>query len=115
MAKSSRKCLNRRVLQYQRLACRLPLLGWSPCRAWQVNMRWTPNKVTFLRVVVGFAAVCLFGRGALANLTAVGLTLAPNAPGGLGRPTPREKKKGTPGVARPGLHGEPMSANPDFP
>src|SRR2546422_11369909 len=79
MAKSSRKCLNRRVLQYQRLACRLPLLGWSPCRAWQVNMRWTPNKVTFLRVVVGFAAVCLFGRGALANLTAVGLCL-----GGIG-------------------------------
>src|SRR6266852_4053320 len=27
-------------------------------------MGWTPNKVTFLRVVVGFAAVCLFGRGA---------------------------------------------------
>ena len=39
-------------------------------------MRWTPNKVTLLRVVVGFAAVCLFGRGAWANLTAVGLTVA---------------------------------------
>ena len=41
-----------------------------------MSMRWTPNKVTFLRVVVGFAAVCLFGRGAWANLTAVGLTVA---------------------------------------
>jgi len=26
-----------------------------------------PNKVTLLRVVVGFAAVCLFGRGAWAE------------------------------------------------
>ena len=41
-----------------------------------VNMRWTPNKITLLRVAVGFAAVCLFGRGAWANLAAVGLTVA---------------------------------------
>src|SRR2546426_10997128 len=96
MAKSSCKCLNRRVLQYQRLACRLPLLGWSPCRAWQVNMRWTPNKVTFLRVVVGFAAVCLFGRGALANLTAVGVTVGAIALGALDGDLARRKKKAAP-------------------
>src|SRR2546426_10696812 len=105
MAKSSCKCLNRRVLQYQRLACRLPLLGWSPCRAWQVNMRWTPNKVTFLRVVVGFAAVCLFGRGALANLTAVGVTVGAIALDGLDGDIARRKKKGEPVGAEIGILG----------
>ena len=39
-------------------------------------MIWTPNKVTFLRVVVGFAAVSLFGHGAWLNLLAVALTVA---------------------------------------
>ena len=39
-----------------------------------MEMKWTPNKVTLLRVVVGFAAVSLFGRGAWANLGAVVLT-----------------------------------------
>ncbi len=39
------------------------------------DMRWTPNKVTALRVAVGFAAVSLFGRGPWANLAAVGLTV----------------------------------------
>ena len=33
----------------------------------QVLMHWTPNKVTLLRVIVGFAAVSLFGRGAWAH------------------------------------------------
>jgi phosphatidylglycerophosphate synthase len=39
-------------------------------------MQWTPNRVTALRVVVGFAAVGLFGRGPWLNLVAVGLTVA---------------------------------------
>ena len=38
-------------------------------------MQWTPNKVTALRVVVGFLAVSLFGRGTWANLAAVALTV----------------------------------------
>jgi CDP-diacylglycerol---glycerol-3-phosphate 3-phosphatidyltransferase len=38
-------------------------------------MRWTPNKVTALRVLVGFAAVGLFGHGTWANLAAVLLTV----------------------------------------
>lgn len=38
-------------------------------------IEWTPNKVTLLRVAVGFAAVGLFGRGAWPNLLAVGLTV----------------------------------------
>ncbi|HEX4380558.1 MAG TPA: CDP-alcohol phosphatidyltransferase family protein, partial [Candidatus Acidoferrum sp.] len=37
---------------------------------------WTPNRVTCLRVVVGFAAVFLFGRGPWLNLGAVALTVA---------------------------------------
>jgi len=114
MAKSSCKCLNRRVLQYQRLACRLPLLGWSPCRAWQVNMRWTPNKVTFLRVVVGFAAVCLFGRGALANLTAVGLTVAAIALDALDGHIARKKKMATPVGAQLDILGDRMIENVYF-
>ncbi len=36
----------------------------------------TPNQITVLRVLAAFAAVALFGRGAVANLTAVGLTVA---------------------------------------
>jgi hypothetical protein len=39
-------------------------------RSWgvrQVHMKWTPNKVTLLRVAVGFGAVGLFGRGEWAN------------------------------------------------
>jgi CDP-diacylglycerol--glycerol-3-phosphate 3-phosphatidyltransferase len=36
----------------------------------------TPNQITVLRVLAAFAAVALFGRGAGANLTAVGLTIA---------------------------------------
>jgi len=59
-------------------------------------MRWTPNKVTFLRVVVGFAAVCLFGRGAWANLTAVGLTVATIALDALDGHLARKKKMATP-------------------
>src|SRR2546429_9643078 len=33
-----------------------------------MRFEWTPNKVTLLRVAVGFAAVSLFGRGAWPNL-----------------------------------------------
>ncbi len=36
----------------------------------------TPNQITVLRVLAAFAAVALFGRGASANLAAVGLTVA---------------------------------------
>src|SRR2546428_6672 len=114
MAKSSCKCLNRRVLQYQRLACRLPLLGWSPCRAWQVNMRWTPNKVTFLRVVVGFTAVCLFGRGSLAILTAVGLAEDAIALDALDGHIARKKKMATPVGAQLDILGDRMIENVYF-
>src|SRR5260370_2349546 len=65
------------------------------CRNRQVSMRWTPNRVTLLRVVVGFAAVCLFGRGAWANLMAVGLTVAQIARVALDGTIARCKKQAT--------------------
>src|SRR5258708_14855140 len=86
------KWLNTGVLRERGLASRLPFTDRTQLRVWQVRMRWTPNKVTFLRVVVGFAAVCLFGRGAWANLTAVGVTvaaLALDSPDG--DPAPQQK------------------------
>jgi phosphatidylglycerophosphate synthase len=45
-------------------------------------MTWTPNKVTFLRVGVGFVSVGLFGRNAWLNLVAVVLTGAFSPPSG---------------------------------
>src|SRR5713101_5262876 len=81
---------------------------WTLCRVWQVSMRWTPNKVTFLRVVVGFAAVCLFGRGAWANLTAVGLTVATIALDALDGHIARKKKMATPMGAQLDILGDRM-------
>ena len=59
-------------------------------------MNWTPNKVTALRVAVGFAAVSLFGRGPWANLAAVGLTVASIALDALDGHIARTKKLATP-------------------
>src|SRR5712664_3261520 len=57
---------------------------------------WTPNKVTLLRVAVGFGAVGLFGRGPWANLAAVGLTVAAIALDALDGHIARKKKMATP-------------------
>jgi CDP-diacylglycerol--glycerol-3-phosphate 3-phosphatidyltransferase len=77
-------------------------------------MRWTPNKVTFLRVVVGFAAVCLFGRGAWANLTAVGLTVAAIALDALDGHLARKKRMATPVGAQLDILGDRMIENVYF-
>jgi len=77
-------------------------------------MRWTPNKVTLLRVVVGFAAVCLFGRGAWANLTAVGLTVATIALDALDGHIARKKKMATPMGAQLDILGDRMIENVYF-
>ena len=59
-------------------------------------MQWTPNKVTALRVAVGFAAVSLFGRGPWAKLAAVGLTVTTIALDALDGHIARRKNLATP-------------------
>jgi len=98
----------------QGLARRLPSSDSTLYRVWQVSMRWTPNKVTLLRVVVGFAAVCLFGRGAWANLTAVGLTVAAIALDALDGHLARKKKMATPVGAQLDILGDRMIENVYF-
>src|SRR4029077_5871383 len=80
----------------------------------QGDMRWTPNKVTLLRVLVGFAAVCLFGRGAWANLTAVGLTVATIALDALDGHIARKKKMATPVGAQLDILGDRIIENVYF-
>jgi CDP-diacylglycerol--glycerol-3-phosphate 3-phosphatidyltransferase len=77
-------------------------------------MQWTPNKVTLLRVVVGFAAVSLFGRGAWANLAAVGLTVAAIALDALDGHIARKKKMATPVGAQLDILGDRMIENVYF-
>jgi len=80
-------------------------------RARQVRMQWTPNKVTVLRVAVGFAAVSLFGRGAWANLAAVALTVASIALDALDGHIARAKKMATPAGAQLDILGDRMIEN----
>lgn len=74
----------------------------------------TPNQVTFLRVVVGFGAVSLFGRGAWANLAAVGLTVAAIALDALDGHMARKKKMATPEGAQLDILGDRMIENVYF-
>jgi len=77
-------------------------------------MHWTPNKVTALRVAVGFAAVSLFGRGAWANLAAVALTVAAIALDALDGHLARTKKMATPIGAQLDILGDRMIENVYF-
>ncbi|PYT57999.1 MAG: hypothetical protein DMG35_19130 [Acidobacteria bacterium] len=79
-----------------------------------VSMHWTPNKVTLLRVAVGFAAVSLFGRGAWANLLAVALTVASIALDALDGHIARKKKMATPMGAQLDILGDRMIENVYF-
>ena len=80
----------------------------------QMAMQWTPNKVTALRVGVGFAAVSLFGRGPWANLAAVGLTVAAIALDALDGHIARKKKLATPVGAQIDILGDRMIENVYF-
>ena len=60
-----------------------------------MRMTWTPNKVTLLRVVVGFLAVTSFGHGAWMNLLGVALTVGAIALDGLDGHLARKKKMAT--------------------
>jgi phosphatidylglycerophosphate synthase len=77
-------------------------------------VNWTPNKVTALRVAVGFASVSLFGRGPWANLTAVGLTVASIALDALDGHIARTKKLATPMGAQIDILGDRMIENVYF-
>src|SRR3989441_13003001 len=75
---------------------------------------WTPNKVTLLRVAVGFGAVGLFGRGPWANLAAVGLAVAAIALDALDGHIARKKKMATPVGGQLDILGDRMIENVDF-
>jgi CDP-diacylglycerol---glycerol-3-phosphate 3-phosphatidyltransferase len=77
-------------------------------------MSWTPNKVTLLRVIVGFAAVSLFGRGAWANLAAVALTVATIALDALDGHIARRKNLATPVGAQIDILGDRIIENVYF-
>jgi CDP-diacylglycerol--glycerol-3-phosphate 3-phosphatidyltransferase len=75
---------------------------------------WTPNQVTLLRVVMGFGAVSLFGRGTWANLAAVALTVASIALDALDGHIARKKKMATPVGAQIDVLGDRMIENVYF-
>src|SRR5258708_780351 len=77
-------------------------------------MRWTPNKVTALRVLVGFAAVALFGHGTWANLAAVVLTVAAIALDALDGHLARKRRMATPLGAQLDSLGDRMIENMIF-
>ena len=76
--------------------------------------QWTPNKVTLLRVAVGFAAVCLFGRGSWPNLLAVVLTVTSIALDALDGHMARKKKMATAVGAQLDILGDRMIENVYF-
>ncbi|HYL62043.1 MAG TPA: CDP-alcohol phosphatidyltransferase family protein [Candidatus Methylomirabilis sp.] len=79
-----------------------------------MHWQWTPNKVTALRVAVGFAAVSLFGREPWANLAAVGLTIAAIALDALDGHIARRKNLASPLGAQLDILGDRMIENVYF-
>ena len=77
-------------------------------------IEWTPNKVTMVRVAVGFAAVSLFGRGAWPNLLAVALTVLSIALDALDGHLARKKKMATTVGAQLDILGDRMIENVYF-
>lgn len=78
------------------------------------NSEWTPNKVTVLRVAVGFTAVSLFGRGMWANLFAVALTVVAIALDALDGHIARKKQMATSIGAQLDVLGDRMIENVYF-
>ena len=77
-------------------------------------MQWTPNKVTALRVLTGFAAVGLFGHGTWANLAAVVLTVASIGLDALDGHLARKMRLETPLGAQLDILGDRMIENMFF-
>ena len=79
-----------------------------------MTVQWTPNKVTALRVAVGFAAVSLFGRGPWGNLAAVLLTVTTIALDALDGHIARRRNLATPLGAQIDILGDRMIENVYF-
>jgi CDP-diacylglycerol--glycerol-3-phosphate 3-phosphatidyltransferase len=77
-------------------------------------MGWTPNKVTALRVLIGFLAVTLFGHRTWANLVAVVLTVASIALDALDGHIARKKQMATPLGAQIDILGDRIIENMFF-
>src|SRR5437016_12719838 len=77
-------------------------------------MDWTPNKITALRGLVGFAAVDFFGHGTWANIAAVVLTVAAIALDALDGHLARKKQMATPLGAQIDILGDRMIENMFF-
>ncbi|HZS72172.1 MAG TPA: CDP-alcohol phosphatidyltransferase family protein, partial [Candidatus Acidoferrum sp.] len=75
---------------------------------------WTPNRVTAIRVAVGFFAVTLFGRGPWSNLAAVALTVATITLDALDGHIARRKNLATPLGAQLDILGDRMIENVYF-
>ena len=75
---------------------------------------WTPNKVTLLRVLVGFLAVGSFGHGAWMNLLGVALTVGAIALDALDGHIARKKKMATPVGAQLDILGDRIIENMFF-
>ena len=77
-------------------------------------MIWTPNRITLLRVGIGFAAVCLFGYETWTNLAAVVLTVASIALDALDGHIARRRKLATPMGAQLDILGDRVIENVYF-
>jgi phosphatidylglycerophosphate synthase len=77
-------------------------------------MIWTPNKITFLRVAIGFLAVSLFGKNPWLNLLGVALTVTAIALDALDGHIARTKKLATPEGAQIDILGDRMIENMYF-
>ena len=77
-------------------------------------MLWTPNKITLLRVALGFLAVSLFGKGPSMNLVAVALTVTAIALDALDGHIARKRRLATPEGAQIDILGDRIIENMYF-
>jgi CDP-diacylglycerol---glycerol-3-phosphate 3-phosphatidyltransferase len=86
----------------------------SPGSAGKTAMLWTPNKITLLRVAVGFLAVSLFGKSPWMNLVAVALTVTAIALDALDGHIARKRRLATPEGAQIDVLGDRIIENMYF-
>ena len=115
-AHRARKVL--RFLRFNSAACGpqfAPSFASANTNDWrQVPLFWTPNKVTLLRVAVGFTAVSLFGQSAWLNLLAVALTVTSIGLDALDGYLARRRRLATPIGAQVDILGDRMIENMYF-